>query len=120
MDQAIAAHNSVHRTNLARSNGTYVRNPVTNGFTLLLADSHEDVFDAAGISRAEVQGRRKANEFHLALKSSIDGWQNSYLSHTGPQPGIREGRRVQGLATVAKDDVLEARKNESAGVARCG
>lgn len=120
LDAAIAAHNAEHRTSLSRSNGTCVRNPVTGEFMLLLADQHEDALDVTALSRAEIQGRQQVHQFHQALKRNLPGWEGSYLSHTGPQIGIREARRVEGEETVTVEDVLTARKDLSTAIARCG
>ena len=120
IDAALEAFNAREGTHLVRSNGTCVRNPVSGELMLLLADEHEDVLDASALSRAEVRGRTQVHSFYRALQEGLTGWDHSYLSHTGPQIGIRESRRVAGRAMVYADDVVAARRQPDQAVARCG
>lgn len=119
MDRAIALHNERHQTELVRSNGIAARLPVSGEVMMLLADQHADVLDPEALTAAEQAGRALCWEFWRAFSSHLDGWERSWLAATGPQIGIRESRRMAGIATVVADDVAQARKRPD-GIARCG
>lgn len=120
MERALAAYNAQYGANLGISNGTCVRSPLTGELMLLAADAHRDVLDAAELSKAEIHGRQDVAAYHRAFKENLPGFSDSWLAQTGPQIGIRESRRIQGLSTVVAQDVLTARKRPTDGIARCG
>lgn len=120
MDAAFAAYGKATGETLTRSNGTCVRMPRSRELMLLLADEHVDVLDVRELSRAELEGRERARHYLTALKTGARGWSGAYLASTGPQIGIREARRMQGVESVAAEDVLTARRRPADGIARCG
>lgn len=120
MDMALAEHARQHGTLLPRSNAVCVRSPLTKELMVLLADQHMDALDVDALTRAEVDGRQLAQEIFQAFKAHLPGWQESYLSHTGPQIGIRETRRIAGLSAVSAEHIFEGYTNEKQAVAKCG
>jgi hypothetical protein len=62
------------------------------------------------LTRAEVEGRRQAVALSKFLREYIPGFQNSYLSRTATQIGIRETRRITGEYVFSAQDVAEAAK----------
>ena len=70
------------------------------------ADGHAiDGTDAHALSAGEIDGRRQARGFFEFLKREAPGFSNAYIVDIPPQLGIRETRRIVGLATMTADDV---------------
>lgn len=62
--------------------------------------------DADELSMGEMQGRAQALEFFRFLKEEVPGFGNAYVVDIAPQLGIRETRRIGGLAEMTGADVL--------------
>jgi hypothetical protein len=62
--------------------------------------------DARELSEAEVLGRRQIAEVAGFLRE-VPGFEDSYIVDIAPQVGIRETRRVRGIAQLTEADVLE-------------
>jgi len=120
MDEALAHYAARTGTELGRSNGTCVRLPLSRELMLLLADQHIDVLDVQQLSSAESRARAQCHDYLDAFVSFLPGWQQAYLAATGPQLGIREGRRLLGKETVRAADVSGARRRPEDAIARCG
>jgi hypothetical protein len=76
-----------------------------------------DGTDAWQLSAAEVEGRRQITDFMDFLRSDAPGFERAYLLEIAPQVGIRETRRVHGLARLTEADVLGcARFDDAIGV----
>ena len=67
-------------------------------------------------ARAEVEGRRQAQEILRLFKQRVPGFDRAYLLQTGPQVGVRESRRIVGRATLTEDDVRKSARPESSVV----
>lgn len=65
-----------------------------------------DGTDARELSDAEVLGRRQIAEVAGFLRE-VPGFESSYIVDIAPQVGIRETRRVRGIAQLTEADVLE-------------
>ncbi|MFQ6131478.1 MAG: FAD-dependent oxidoreductase [Armatimonadota bacterium] len=73
--------------------------------------------DTLDLTKAELEGRRQAEQFVQFLRKYAPGFENSYLLETGTQIGVRETRRIMGDYVLTKQDVLECRKFED-GICR--
>lgn len=73
---------------------------------------------AEGITRAEIEGRKQARELVETLRRFVPGFETSYLIGTGPEIGVREGRRVVGILRLTRDDILRMNEYDDA-VAAC-
>jgi succinate dehydrogenase/fumarate reductase flavoprotein subunit len=67
-----------------------------------------DGTNAAQLSDAEIQGRKQAVDFFKFLRSSVPGFDQSYLLELAPQLGIRETRRIIGHYQLTERDVLDS------------
>ena len=63
---------------------------------------------------AEIEGRRQAREYARFLRERVPAFRASYVTETGAQVGIRQTRSVDGKQRLTNDDVLQARKCDSA------
>ncbi len=70
------------------------------------------------LTAAEQEGRRRVRAVTEFLRT-LPAFARSFLSHTAPQIGVRESRRVIGRYQLTREDVLAGRKFED-GVARAG
>jgi hypothetical protein len=78
-----------------------------------------DATDPVQLTRAEVEGRRQAQEYVRFLRTEIPGYERAYLINFSVQIGIRETRRVYGEYRLTREDVLAGRKFDDA-IAQCG
>lgn len=77
-----------------------------------------DPTDVEDLTRAEVEGRRDAQEIARWMRETVPGMENAHLQLTAHMVGVRESRRIVGRQTVTGADVLSGRKREDA-IARC-
>ena len=61
--------------------------------------------DAMGLTEAEIDGRRQAWELFGFLKEYVPGFENAHLIQTGPNIGIRESRKINGVYKLTDKDV---------------
>jgi hypothetical protein len=76
-----------------------------------------DPLDPWALTRAEREGREQAWQCADALKRFAPGYEHAYLLDTNAHIGLRDSRRVQGMATASGDDALGFRKYPD-GIAR--
>lgn len=70
--------------------------------------------NAADVTKATLQARKEIHEIVNALKSNGGVWKDLRLVATAEQIGIREGRRIHGLYTVTKDDLIKGARFDDA------
>jgi len=70
--------------------------------------------DADGLSTATLRARAEIHRVVGAMRSFGDAWKRLAVLATGEQIGIREGRRVHGLYTVSRDDLLQGARHDDA------
>lgn len=78
-----------------------------------------DATDPEQLTRAEIEGRRQAEEYARFLIERVPGYEQAVLGGLSTQIGVRESRRIFGAYRLTRADVLSARKFEDA-IARCG
>jgi len=62
--------------------------------------------DAFGLTQAEIEGRKQAQQILKFLKEYIPGFEDSYLIQTGPNIGIRESRKIDGVYKLTEMDIV--------------
>jgi len=62
------------------------------------------------LTKAQSEGTKTAWEIYRLLKNKVSGFQDSYISNTATQVGVRETRRIDGEYTLTGLDVVEAKK----------
>lgn len=80
-------------------------------------DLQADPYDPCSpecLSRLESTGRRTAFAILDFLKNCVPGFENSLPGPMPAQAGIRESRRIVGLAQLAEDDILAGRNQADA------
>ncbi len=76
-----------------------------------------DPLDPFDLTRAEREGREQAWQCADFLKRHVPGYEDSYLLDTNAHIGLRDSRRIRGLATATTDDAWNLRKYPD-GIAR--
>jgi glycine/D-amino acid oxidase-like deaminating enzyme len=73
-----------------------------------------DPLDPEDLTRAEIDARGQALELLAFFRRDVPGFANARIAATAAQIGIRESRRIVGVYTLTRDDVLSARTFEDA------
>jgi hypothetical protein len=73
-----------------------------------------DPLDPDDLTRAEIAARGQAMQLFAFFRKSVPGFENARIAATATQIGIRESRRIVGMYTLTRDDVLQARHFEDA------
>jgi len=63
--------------------------------------------DAFGLTEAEIDGRKQAHQLFNFLKNYIPGFENAHMIQTGPNIGIRESRKIDGVYKLTEFDVVD-------------
>jgi len=73
-----------------------------------------DPLDPDDLTRAEIEARAQAMALMTFFRRDVPGFANARIAATATQIGIRESRRLAGVCTLTRDDVLEARTFDDA------
>jgi len=103
-----------------RKNGTY-KNPLDYIFFVtthrkdLIVVNTTRILKSSGLSnvdltKAQSEATKTAWEIYRLLKKKVSGFEDSYISNTATQIGVRETRRIDGEYTLTALDVVEAKK----------
>ena len=65
--------------------------------------------DAFDLTDAEVEGRRQARQILAFMRKHIPGFENCRIISTGPNIGIRESRKINGIYKLTAEDLLDNR-----------
>ncbi len=68
-------------------------------------------------TEAEVEGRKQVAEYARFFRDHLEGCDSSWVNDTGVQVGVRQTRQIEGVATLANEDVLGGAKFAT-GIAR--
>ncbi|QQO11177.1 FAD-dependent oxidoreductase [Breznakiella homolactica] len=79
--------------------GEYIIN-----MTRVIKRSAVDPFD---LTEAEIDGRKQVHETVRFLRKYIPGFENCILMTSGPQIGIRESRKINGVYKLTGDDLVK-------------
>jgi hypothetical protein len=66
--------------------------------------------NAAELTTAEIEGRKNAHEIVNFYKKECEGFEHSWLMKTASTIGIRETRRLDGVYTLTKEDIVTNHK----------
>lgn len=77
-----------------------------------------NTLDPVDLSRAEMEGRMRVENFVAWLKARAPGYENCYLEKMASHIGVRESRRVVGEYTLTYEDWKNCARFDDA-IARC-
>jgi len=66
--------------------------------------------DPESLTQGEIEARKQIEDIIIYLTKYVPGFEESYFVKTAPFLGIRETRRIRGLYTMTKDDILGQRR----------
>ncbi|HWL47644.1 MAG TPA: FAD-dependent oxidoreductase, partial [Sphingomonadaceae bacterium] len=81
------------------------------GYLYAVQVLNRDPTDAADLTGAEIEGRRRARDF-LPFVKRIPGMEKAFLIDMAPQIGVRDSRRIVGDYTLNRDDIFDGRAFE--------
>jgi len=83
-----------------------IRGEATINISRVLNYSGVDPF---ALTQAEIEGRKQIKEAFNFLKKYIPGFENSFITKTPYQIGVRETRHILGAYLLQKDDIISER-----------
>ena len=117
--QIWAEHLTAGKLSNPRENILVFRTPVPNvlhfNTTRIIKLNPTDPFD---VTKAEIEARRQVFEVFDFLKKHADGMENSYISMTAAEIGVRESRMIVGDHVLTEQECRAFTKFED-GIAAC-
>jgi hypothetical protein len=107
--QAVRAAKRKSESLLDKEDSLMARLPLSGDIGIFLVDAEYNALQARSISDAERYARQKAWAF-LAVCQTMPGWENTYLSVTGPILGTRESRHVNAAYQLTVDDITSGQR----------
>ncbi|MCX7016588.1 MAG: FAD-dependent oxidoreductase [Candidatus Sumerlaeota bacterium] len=71
---------------------------------------HRRATDGGDLSEAEIEGRRQLRQFLRFFREHVPGYENAHIHSIAHHIGVRESRRVRGLACLTREAFTQARK----------
>lgn len=93
-----------HHISIFGATAANLRNGI--GFVYAVQVLNRDPTDAADLSGAEIEGRRRARDF-LPFLRRVPGMEEAFLIDMAPQIGVRDSRRIVGDYTLNRDDIFD-------------
>jgi hypothetical protein len=90
--------------------------PIHEDLYMLMANHQYETsgLDAGQLTQATMLARRELNAIVNGLRSLGGPWSNLRLVATAEQIGVREARRIHGMYTVTKEDLVQGARHEDA------
>lgn len=70
--------------------------------------------DPKSLTHGEIEGRKQIYDIQRYLIEYVPGFENAYFLKTAPFLGIRETRRINGLYTMTREDIMSCRHFDDA------
>ncbi|MCS3797766.1 FAD-dependent oxidoreductase [Niastella sp. OAS944] len=70
--------------------------------------------DPESLTHGEIEGRKQIYDIQRYLIEYVPGFENAYFLKTAPFLGIRETRRINGLYTMTREDIMGCRHFDDA------
>ena len=102
--------------------GVAFRHGISRSEVWATIDLQADPYDpcsAECLTRVEGSGRQLAFEIMRYLQAHAEGFEKARISCTPVQVGIRESRRVSGLACLTEEDILQGQSVENLAALAC-
>ncbi len=107
--QAVRAAKLKGDSLLDKEDSLMARLPLSGDIGIFIVDADYNALQARSISDAEQYAREKAWAY-LAACQTMPGWENAYLSVTGPILGTRESRHVNAVYQLTAEDITSGRR----------
>lgn len=73
---------------------------------------NHDSTDSKSYSEAEIEGRKQIKELESFMKNRIEGFENAYVTYSGPNLGVRSSRQIKGEYILTAEDLLKSKDFE--------
>ena len=73
-----------------------------------------DPLDPDDLTRAEIEARAQAMRLVAFFRARVPGFENARIAATATQIGVRESRRIAGVYTLTRDDIVAGRTFDDA------
>ena len=80
--------------------------------------ANKSAINSIELSEAEIEGRRQIRQFINFLRKNVPGFKNATIRSVAPTVGVRESRRIKGIAYQTKEDFFNCAKYND-GIAKC-
>lgn len=90
--------------------------PISKDLYMLMANHEYEYkgFNTRDVTKATLSARQELHKIINALKSRGGAWSKIRLVATAEQIGVREGRRIHGLYTVTREDLIKGSRFDDA------
>lgn len=95
---------------LGKDSGFAMKIVGTQDIIAILCNEKVNGLDVDSLTTAQINARKQAAAYLVALKQYLPGFEQAYLIQTGPQIGIRETRHAIGDYVITGDDVVSGQK----------
>jgi hypothetical protein len=109
LSQAVQAAKCKGDSLVDKEDSLMARLPLSGDIGIFIVDAEYNALQARSISDAEQYAREKAWAY-LAACQTMPGWENAYLSITGPILGTRESRHVNAVYQLTADDITSGQQ----------
>ncbi|KAL5316249.1 hypothetical protein ACEPPN_015294 [Leptodophora sp. 'Broadleaf-Isolate-01'] len=99
------------RKALPKDGSVLLRLPTSGDVITFMASAFYDPRTSAGITAAEVSGRKQA-QMYLDILRKLPGHENMYIVSTGPNFGTRETLHINAVYQLVEDDLTSGRHFE--------
>lgn len=114
----INLRNEIEKAGIVPSYTMPVLTPIRNDL-YNLSFNHQYNFNplnAQNVTDATIAGRKEVHDIINSLRKHGGIWKNIHIVASSGQIGIRESRRIQGMYTISKEDLLKGARFEDAVV----
>lgn len=93
--------------------------PFSDDILAIVIDLEVDALSSLSLTKAELSARQFAWDYLDIFRRNIPSFQNAFLSATGPEIGIRQGRKVRTISPATGEDARSGSAREKV-LARAG
>lgn len=79
---------------------------------------HKSAVNAKELSEAELEGHKQFREYYRWLRAEVPGFEKAEVRSIASHIGVRESRRIVGIARIGRDDFMNRAKFPDA-ICRC-
>ncbi len=70
--------------------------------------------DESSLTKCNIKARKQMEAYVDFFRKNVPGFENVKIATSAPSLGIRESRRIKGIKTLTREDVIECREQDDA------
>lgn len=94
---------------IPKNESVLLRLPISGDVVSFLASASYDARLSSSITKAEVSGRKQAQEY-LKILRDLPDHENMHIVSTGPNFGTRESRHINSMYQLTREDITSGRR----------